>query len=150
MKCLSLKVMTLLMAALVLSASGCFNDEMSSPEGTVKGFYRAWNQKKVKKMLTYCDPREMTEACRKDAYNRMRDRKWGYGRLEVVKTTLVSKKQERVMEGGRWTDVMKATVEARVKGCMDHGSHILTIRLVMLNQRWHIAHFRGVYICHPM
>ncbi|MEE9604005.1 MAG: hypothetical protein V3V70_00410 [Candidatus Scalindua sp.] len=59
MKGLSLKVMTLLMAALVLSASGCFNDEMSSPEGTVKGYLKAINKSKyvnVKKMQSYWDP----------------------------------------------------------------------------------------------
>ncbi len=53
MKSLSLKVMTLLMAALVLSAGGCFNDEMSSPEGTVKGYYKAMEQVNLKKMLDY-------------------------------------------------------------------------------------------------
>jgi hypothetical protein len=59
MKSLSLKVMTLLMAALFLSASGCFNDEMSSPEGTVKGYLKAINKSKyinVKKMQSYWDP----------------------------------------------------------------------------------------------
>ncbi len=62
MKSLSLKVITLLIAALVLSAGGCFNEnEMSSPEGTVRGFYRALNQLNWKKMLDYCDPREVTE-----------------------------------------------------------------------------------------
>ncbi len=49
--------MTLLMAALVLSASGCFNDEMSSSEGTVKGFLKAMNHRKpIKKMQSYWDP----------------------------------------------------------------------------------------------
>ncbi len=47
--------MTLLMAALVLSASGCFN-QMSSPEGTVKGFLKAIKSKDFEKMQSYWDP----------------------------------------------------------------------------------------------
>ncbi len=60
MKSICLKVMTLLMVALVLSASVCSNEnEMSSPEGTVKGFLKTINKVKyinVKKMQSYWDP----------------------------------------------------------------------------------------------
>ena len=55
MKSIRLKVMTLLMAALVLSASGCFN-KMSSPEGTVKGFLETIKPKDFEKMQSYWDP----------------------------------------------------------------------------------------------
>ncbi len=52
MKSLSLKVMTLLMVALVLSASSCSN-EMSSPEGTVKGYLKAINKAKKRILITF-------------------------------------------------------------------------------------------------
>ncbi len=55
MKSICLKVMTLLMAALALSASGCFN-EMSSPEGTVKGFLKTIKSKDFEKMQSYWNP----------------------------------------------------------------------------------------------
>ncbi len=54
MKSLSLKVMTLLMVALVLSAGGCSNEnEMSSPEGAVKGYLKAINKAKKRILITF-------------------------------------------------------------------------------------------------
>ncbi len=125
MKSLSLKVMTLLIAALVLSASGCSNDEMSSPEGTVKGFYRALNQLNSKKMLTYVDPREMTEEDIKGA-SKLTSLTWAMETMGIselknqftdVKTTLVTKKESVVWKGDKWRRVKNeyATVEVSYK-----------------------------------
>jgi hypothetical protein len=142
MKSLSLKVMTLLMAALVLSASGCFNDEMSSPEGTVKGFYRALNQWNYYKMLTYIDPRVLAEEHKRDTieqYYRIAN----VGTTEPhtdVKITLVSKKDGLVWKGDKWGSRKEATVEATYKDARDgkkrEQKHTLT--LVLLHNKWYI------------
>ena len=139
MKSICLKVMTLLMAALVLSASGCFNDEMSSPEGTVKASMKAMNQKNSKKMLSYIDPREMTEELKQFTYrlaSSMRRIKFD---ITDVKTTLVSKKEGRVMlDDKKWHRVKNenATVEVSFKF---NGENVqLTDKLVLLDNKWYI------------
>ncbi len=73
MNSLSLKVITLLMAALVLSASGCFNDEMSSPEGTMKGYLKALDQLNYKRIQSYFDPRKVSKEDRQELYRLVRD-----------------------------------------------------------------------------
>ncbi len=150
MKSLSLKVMTLLMAALVLSASGCFNEnEMSSPEGTVKGYYRAINQLNFKKMLTYVDPREMTEEDIKGASKltslTWAMETWGISELKNqftdVKTTLVTKKESVVWKGDKWRRVKNeyATVEFSYK---IKGENIQeTAKLVLLDNKWYIINW---------
>ncbi len=140
MKSLSLKVMTLLMAALVLSASGCFNDEMSSPEGTVKGYYRAFNQWNYKKMLDYCDPRETSKFDRQAVSVLARDMRKGKFKITFtdIKTTLVSKKESVVWKGDKWRRVKNenATLEVSFKV---NGENIQgTEKLVLLDNKWYI------------
>ncbi|MEE8383034.1 MAG: hypothetical protein V3R78_14285 [Thermodesulfobacteriota bacterium] len=156
MKSLSLKVMTLLMAALVLSASGCFNDEMSSPEGTVKGYYRALYQNNFNKMLNYCDPREVSkddrisvsqlEATSKLA-RAIGEESGAIGKSEFkmtltdVKTTLVSEKESLVWKDNEWYRVKNenATVEFSAKWNDENIQD--TVKLVLLDNKWYVADF---------
>ncbi len=154
MKSLSLKVMTLLMAALVLSASGCFNDEMSSPEGTVKGWYKAMDQINFEKMFDYIDPREGPKDARqgfslramatekilamalRKSYELQGVKK---NRLTDVKITLVSKKESLVWKGDKWHRVKNenATVEVSYKV---NGKNLQqTEKLVLLDNKWYIT-----------
>ncbi len=148
MKSLSLKVMTLLMAALVLSASGCSNEnEMSSPEGTVKGYYKAMEQLNYKKMLDYCDPRETSKFDRLAAYvlaRRMRGMRRNMRKSGIkitftdIKTTLVSKKENVVWKGDKWRRVKNenATVEVSYK---ENGENVQeTVELVLMDNKWYI------------
>ncbi len=141
-----MKVMTLLMTALILSVSGCFKEnEMSSPEGTVKGFYRAYNQKNVRKMMNYCDPSGRTEGYRK--VPQFKRQYQVYTSVEVVKTTLVSKKESLVWKGDNWGNRTWATVEASVRKSDSKQIIIIRpIRLVMLNNKWYIEHFSKVLL----
>ncbi len=141
MKSLSLKVMTLLIAALVLSASGCFNDEMSSPEGTVKGYYRAFNQYNYKKMSDYCDPRETSKFDRQAVSVLARDMRKGKFKITFtdIKTTLVSKKESVVWKGDKWRRVKNenATLEVSFKV---NGENIQgTEKLVLLDNKWYLT-----------
>ncbi len=137
------------MAALVLSASGCFNEnEMSSPEGTVKGYYKAAEQLNWKKMLDYCDPREMTEE------EMQEERKWASKKTFLmkpvatvfknqfftdVKTTLVSKKESLVWKGDKWGNRMWATVEVSYKL---NGENIQqTVELVLMDNKWYVTNW---------
>ncbi len=147
MKSLSMKVMTLLMAALFLSASGCSNaNEMSSPEGTVKGCLKAIEQLNYKKMVSYIDPREKTEEDMQAASELTRVmRKSGLkGQFTDIKTTLVSKKESVVLKGDKWRRVKNenATVEARLRRTWCDESDLETIRLNLWNKRWYIEHFK--------
>ncbi len=153
MKSLSLKVMTLLMAALVLSASGCFNDEMSSPEGTVKGYLKVINKGRyvnVKKMQSYWDPARVPdkntivrwhENC---FYNLLLEHSGGNLDVDMlsfttqyasslrvpvsisnVKTTLVSEKVGKVWKGDKWHPQKQATVKVSYKRTMSIGKGIM-------------------------
>ncbi len=142
MKSLSLKVMTLLIAALALSASGCFNDEMSSSEGTVKGFLKAMNHRKpIKKMQSYWDPARVPNKNTivrwyENCYHKLLNEELGGEAPEVilslmtrvsspwlfealstsnVKTTLVSDKLGKVWKGDKWHPQKQATVEVSYK-----------------------------------
>ncbi len=132
--------MTLLMAALVLSASGCFNEnEMSTPEGTVKGFYKAAEQLNFTKMLSYFDPREIKNLNKK-LYRRLAraKRRIKYD-ITDVKTTLVSKKENLVWKDDKWHRVKNenATVDISYKL---NGENIQeTDKLVLLDNKWYIA-----------
>ncbi len=145
MNSLSLKVITLLMAALVLSASGCFNDEMSSPEGTMKGYLKAIDQLNYKRIQSYFDPRKVSKEDRQELYRLVRDmrrarRKGEFkGDITDVKTTLVSKKENVVWKGDKWYRVKNenATVEVSYK---TNGENVqLTEELVLLDNKWYIA-----------
>ncbi len=138
MKSLSLKVMTLLMAALVLSASGCSNEnEMSSTEGTVKGYYKALNQYNDKKMLDYTDPREVSKFDRLAAFVLRNMRKSGIKiTFTDLKTTLVSEKEILVWKGDKWGSRKEATLEVSFKV---NGENIQgTEKLVLLDNKWYI------------
>ncbi len=141
MKSLSLKVMTLLMAALILSASGCINDEMSSPEGTAKGYFRALNKYDFQKMLTYVEPRATTEEHMKDAAaitRVMRARATPYG-LTIHKVILVSKEDSLVWMGDKWGHSERATVEIYAwKNHFKDAYSKFTNKLVLLNNVWYI------------
>ncbi len=146
MKSLSLKVMTLLMAALFLSASGCFNEnEMSSPEGTVKGYLKAIDQLNYKRIQSYFDPRKVSKEDRQELYRLVRDmrrarRKGEFkGDITDVKTTLVSKKENVVWKDDKWHRVKNenATVECSYKM---NGENVQdTEELVLLDNKWYIA-----------
>ncbi len=142
MKSLRLKVMTLLMAALVLNASGCFNDKMSSSEGTVKGFLEAMNHSNpIKNMQSYWGPAMAPDINTfgywyENCYYKLLDEETG-GQLDEkvlsgmtrisgrrllsvlsisnVKTTLVSKKVGQVWKDNKWHPQKQATVEVRYK-----------------------------------
>ncbi len=146
MKSLSLKVMTLLMAALVLSASGCFNEnEMSSPEGTVKGFLKALDAGNHKKMQSYWMP---GRGPRKDLIMLK-----GIVNLAIrvvnniaidtsdVKTTLVSEKEILVWRGDKWGSRKEATLEVsfKVRRRMSYEENAQsTVKLVKLDNKWYI------------
>ncbi len=141
MKSLSLKVMTLLMAALVISASGCFNkNEMSSPEGTVKGYYRAFNQWNFKKMLTYVEPRALTEEHMQAAseLTRVMRARAGTYHHTIHKVTLVSKEGSLVWMRDKWVPCERATVEVRVSSHLQDKLFKNTDTLVLLNNVWYI------------
>ncbi len=149
MKSLSLKVMTLLMAALVLSASGCFNEnEMSSPEGTVKGFLKATNKewyRNVKKMLSYFDPRIVTKDVRRNHSRLFRawrkaERKSGI-KLDItdVKTTLVSKKENLVWKDDKWHRVKNENTTVEISYKLNGENFQQTEELVLLDNKWYIA-----------
>jgi hypothetical protein len=166
MKSLSLKVMTLLMAALilsasgcmatfvVLSASGCFNDEMSSPEGTVKGFYKALNQYNYKKMLDYTDPREVSKDDRQAAFLLARAMRKSEFKITLtdVKTTLVSDKLGKAWKGDKWHPQKQATVEVRYKRTIPTDKAIMfdnrqdTVKLVKLDNKWYIEDMGRFYL----
>ncbi len=146
MKSLSLKVMTLLMAALVLSASGCFNDEMSSPEGTVKGFYRALEQHNFKKMYNYVVPeaRPVRSAARSVPYLsaiahavQMRAKAIKYS-LTDVKITLVSKEEGLAWTGDKWGNRTWATFELTARNAFKNEEIKNTVILVLLNNKWYM------------
>jgi hypothetical protein len=137
--------MTLLMAALVLSASGCFNDEMSSPEGTVKGYMKAINKVNyinVKKLQSYWDPARVPDKTTivrwyENALHKLSDEYLGeadgerelytkervgtpdyYAKLlsiSNVKATLVSERVGKVWKGDKWHPQKQATVEVSYK-----------------------------------
>ncbi len=148
MKSLSLKVMTLLMAALVLSASGCINDERSSPEGTVEGYLKALkhdNRKRWNRVM-YLHP--TTRAYYKNMnvthLDLAIDRERITGKdIEVsnVKTTLASKKEGSVMlDDKKWHRVKNknATVEVSYKLFGENFQQ--TVKLVLLdNNKWYIT-----------
>ncbi len=142
MKSLSLKVMTLLMAALVLSASGCFNEnEMSSPEGTVKGFLKALDNTNLKKMQSYLGPymvldKNTFQLWHENCYSDLLEEKAGgpidpymlsgwiqivsptlVGSLSIsnVKTTLVSEIVGQVWKDNEWHPQKQATVKSSYK-----------------------------------
>ncbi len=142
--------MTLLMAALVLSASGCSNEnEMSSPEGTVKGFlktikhgnHKRWNRSR------YLHPVARTYFM----VNLMSSIHLGRARamgkdidVSNVKTTLVSEKESLVWRGDKWHRVKneKATVEVSYKlngGYKLNGENIQqTVELAKWDNKWYI------------
>ncbi len=154
MKSLSLKVMTLLMAALVLSASGCFNDEMSSPEGTVKGFYKAAKQENFKEMLKYKDPREVSKDDRQAAFLLARAMRKSEFKITLtdVKTTLVSDKLGQAWKGDKWHPQKQATVEVRYKRTIPTDKAIMfdnrqdTVKLVKLDNKWYIEDMGRFYL----
>ncbi len=144
MKSLSLKVIILLMAALVLSASGCSNEnERSSPEGTVEGFYKELKQLDLEKAYSYYDPREFIEEeiqayseLARDIRKATRKRKiksW----LTDLKTTLVSEKESLVWKGDKWGNRKSATVEVGYKFKGKNRQH--TVNLVKLDNKWYIT-----------
>jgi hypothetical protein len=147
MKSLSLKVMTLLMAALVLSASGCFNEnEMSSPEGTVKDFLKALKHGNGYRQLkclhrtkwSHWKNINVTHIHRARAVNKgeLRD-------ISDVKTTLVSKKEGRVMLDDKKWHIVKnenATVEVSYK--LNGENFQQTVKLVLMDNKWYIISWR--------
>ncbi len=141
MKSLSLKVMTLLMAALVLSVSGCFNEnERSSPEGTVKGYYKAAEQLNFKKVLSYFDPRELTEEQKQaasDLTRVMRARATTY-HFTIHKVALVSKEDCFVWMEDKMEPSERATVEVRLRSHLQDKLFKYTDTLVLLNNVWYI------------
>ncbi len=143
-----MKVMILLMVALVLSASGCFNDEMSSPEGTVKGYYRALNQYEFVKSNSYVDPREVRKEDIQGTSRLARVMTKALWKLEInikimdLKTTLVSEKEILVWKGNKWGRVKNenATVEVSYKL---NGENIQqTVELVLMDNKWYIISWR--------
>ncbi len=146
MKSLSLKVMTLLMAALVLSASGCSNEnEMSTPEGTVKGYMKALDQLNDKKLLSYFDPRIVTKSDRQShsrlfrAWRKAKRKGEFKGDITSLKTTLVTKKESVVWKGDKWRRVKNenATVEVSYK---INGENVQAPwELVLLDNKWYMA-----------
>ncbi len=148
MKSLSLKVMTLLMAALVLSASGCFNDEMSSPEGTVKGFlktmdagdHKRWNRSR------YLHPVARTYFLSKTMSVIHLDRARAMGKdidISNIKTTLVSKKEGRVMlDDKKWHRVKNKNATVEVSYKLNGENFQQTVKLVMLANKWYITSWR--------
>ncbi len=140
MKSLSLKVMTLLMAALVLSASGCFN-KMSSPEGTVKSYLKALDHNGFKKMMSYMDPAmfETTDAADKQVtFYFAQFMKFLEIDVSNVKTTLVSDKLGEVWNGDKWHSVKNenATVEVNYKFNGENFQE--TVTLVLLDNKWYL------------
>ncbi len=151
MKSLSLKVMTLLMAASVLSASGCFNEnEMSSPEGTVKGFLKALDAGNPNKMQSCWVP---GGAPWKDL-----SMPKGIENLAIsvvanialdtsdVKTTLVSEKEGRVMlDDKKWHTRKWATVEVSYKfrNKLNEENAQATVKLVKSDNKWYIERWSG-------
>ncbi len=170
MKSISLKVMTLLMAALVLSAGGCSNEnEMSSPEGIVKGFYKAINKEKYinfEKMQSYWDPARVPDKNTiarwyEDYCYSIADERSG-GNLNVdelrrmsrgmasrqlpvsisnVKTTLVSERVGKVWKGDKWHTQKQATVEVSCK--LNEENAQATVKLVKLDNKWYIERWSG-------
>ncbi len=151
MKSLSLKVMTLLMAALVLSASGCFNEnERSSPEGTVKGHLKAIKHGRQWPRLMYLHPttrvnypKYMNVTHLDLALDRAMKKSERLIDISDVKTTLVSKKEGRVMlDDKKWHRVKNenATVEVSYKLFGENFQQ--TVKLVMLANKWYITSWR--------
>ncbi len=139
MKSLSLKVMTLLMAALVLSASGCFNEnEMSSPEGTVKANMKALNQKNSKKMLSYINPRERAASNKRFISQLFRDMRVSGIKITDVKTTLVTKKESMVWKGDKWHIVKNENATVEVSAKLNGENIKETQKLVLLDNKWYI------------
>ncbi len=145
--------MTLLMAALVLSASGCFN-ERSSPEGTVKGYLKALDAGNPKKMQSYWMPgrgpwkdlsmlKGIVNLAIRVVNNIAID-------TSDVKTTLVSEKEGRVMlDDKKWHTRKLATVEVNYE--RNIFPQILTfsenrqdtVNLVKLDNKWYIERWQG-------
>ncbi len=140
MKSLSLKVMTLLMAALVLSASGCINDEMSSPEGTVKGYLKALDQLNDKKLRSYWDPRNVSKDDRQSFAQLEKVMRKSEIKMTLtdVKTTLVSEKESLVWKDNEWYRVKNenATVEFSAKKNDENFQD--TVELVLLDNKWYL------------
>ncbi len=151
MKSLSLKVMTLLMAALVLSDSGCSNEnEMSSPEGTVKGFlktlkhgnHKRWNRSRYLHPVarTYVMV-ELMSVIHLDRARAMAMRK----DIDVsnVKTTLVSKKESRVMlDDKKWHRVKNENATVEVSYKLNGENFQQTVKLVLMDNKWYIISWR--------
>ncbi len=145
MKSICLKVMTLLMAALVLSASGCFNEnERSSPEGTVKGHLKAIKHGRQWPRLMYLHPttrvnypKYMNVTHLDLALDRAMKKSERLIDISDVKTTLVSKKEGRVMlDDKKWHTRKWATVEVSYK--LDGVNRQDTEKLVLLDNKWYI------------
>ncbi len=143
--------MTLLMAALVLSASGCFNEnERSSPEGTVKGHLKAIKHGRQWPRLMYLHPttrvnypKYMNVTHLDLALDRAMKKSERLIDISDVKTTLVSKKEGRVMlDDKKWHRVKNenATVEVSYKL---NGENIQqTVELVLMDNKWYIISWR--------
>ncbi len=146
MKSLSLKVMTLLMAALVLSASGCSNDEMSSPEGTVKDFLKALKHGNGYRQLK-CLPRTKWDHWKninvthlQRAMDRAAKKSERLIDISDVKTTLVSKKEGRVMlDDKKWHRVKNENATVEVSYKLNGENFQQTVELVMLDNKWYIT-----------
>ncbi|MEE9604004.1 MAG: hypothetical protein V3V70_00405 [Candidatus Scalindua sp.] len=151
MKSLSLKVMALLMAALVLSASGCSNEnEMSSPEGTVKGYLK--DEKHCRgRAGKYLHPTTRVYYKNMNVFHIHRARKRIEGSdfaifhvdISDVKTTLVSKKEGTVMLDDKKWHIVKnenATVEVSYK--LNGENFQQTVKLVLLANKWYITSWK--------
>ncbi len=173
MKSLRLKVMTLLMAALVLSASGCFN-KMSSPEETVKGFLKALDNTNLKKMQSYLGPymvldKNTFQLWQENFISNLMEEKSGgnidpyvlsgatqlasamFGSVSIsnVKTTLVSEIVGNVWKDNKWHPQKQATVKGSYKRTITTKKAILfdnrqdTVKLVKLDNKWYIESWSG-------
>ncbi len=140
MKSLSLKAMTLLMAALVLSASGCSNEnERSSPEGTMKGYIKAFKEINSKKMLSYVNPREMTEEVKQSFSQLCRGLRVSGAHITDVKTTLVTKKESVVWKGDKWRRVKNENARVEVRFKINGENNRVIEKLVLLDNKWYIT-----------
>ena len=140
--------MTLLMAALVLSASGCSNEnEMSTPEGTMKGYLKALDQLNDKKLRSYWDPRNVSKDDRQNHSRLVRAmrkaKRKGEFKCDItdVKTTLVSEKEILVWKDDKWHRVKNenATVEVSYKKNGENKQK--TEELVLLDNKWYIKNW---------
>ncbi len=150
MKSLSLKVMTLLMAALVLSASGCSDEnERLSPEGTVKGYLKAvkYDNQWIRAMHLAPAQRNYYKNMNVTHIDRALDRELTTGKdidISNIKTTLVSKKEGRVMlDDKKWHRVKNKNAIVEVSYKLNGENFQQTVKLVLLdNNKWYITSWR--------